>query len=254
MKVLIIEDEKITARDLAKTICKINPDAEIIGMLHSVQAGVDFLKQPHDLDVIFSDIELGDGLSFEIFEQVKNTIPIIYCTAFNQYALEAFGTLGIDYLLKPFTLQTVENALDKYQQIKQRFTAENPDYSALAAIIRQGAGTVSTPSVIVHQGDKIIPIKGEDVALFYIDHEVVFAFTFDQKKLLVSSNLNDLEEKFHPGFYRANRQYLINRKAIQDASHYTHRKLLVNLNIPFPDKITVGKVKTSAFIEWLATQ
>jgi two-component system, LytTR family, response regulator LytT len=252
MKIVIIEDEKLTANDLAKTIKGIEPDIEIMDLLHSVEEAIDFFKTKPELDLIFSDIELGDGLSFEIFEKIQNKTPIIFCTAFNEYALQAFKTVGIDYLLKPFSKTTVEKALEKYHSLKERFTQQEDVMPNLMSLLKNQLFPSKVPSVIMQQGDKIIPLDGDKIALFYIEENTVFAYTFDKKTHILSQKLDVLEKTFRPTFFRANRQFLINRKAIKDASHYFNRKIVINLNLPFQEQIIVGKLKVAAFLDWLA--
>lgn len=251
MKILIIEDEKLTAKDLSKTLITIDSEIEIVKMVHSVEEAIEFFKTNPVIDLIFSDIELGDGLSFEIFEKLKITTPIIFCTAYNQYALEAFKTFGIDYILKPFSKQTIENALLKFQNLKEKFAKPNEDYSSLMDILKQKINPQSH-SIIIHQGDKIIPLNTQDIAFFFIEDDLVFAYTLDGKKHNLSQSMDNLEKQFQSNFFRANRQFLVNRNAIKDASHYFSRKILINLNIPFKEQIIVGKLKTTAFSNWLA--
>jgi two-component system, LytTR family, response regulator LytT len=252
MKIVIIEDEKITAKDLAQTIVAVHPEIEIVALLHSVEEATSYLKTNKNIDLIFSDIQLGDGLSFEIFEKIERNIPIVFCTAFNEYALDAFKTAGIDYLLKPFSEDTVSKALDKYFAIKENFSHTNENLSALMDAIKNNSNPKRIASVIIQQGDKIIPLSIENIALFYIEDEYVFAYTFDQKSHILSQKMEGLEKNFSPTFFRANRQFLISRKAVKDANHYFNRKVIVNLILPFKEQITVGKLKVSAFIEWLA--
>ena len=252
MKIIIIEDEKLTAKDLAKTIKGIDSDIEIIALLHSVEEAVDFLMTKPTLDLIFSDIELGDGLSFEIFEKVNNSTPIIFCTAYNEYALQAFKTVGIDYLLKPFSKNTVEKALEKYHSLKEKFAPKQDTMPHLMSLLKNQLFPTKMPSVIMQQGDKIIPLEGDRIALFYIEDNAVFAYTFDQKRHCLSQKLDLLEHTFFPTFFRANRQFLINRKAIKDASHHFNRKIVINLTLPFDEQIMVGKLKVTAFVDWLA--
>lgn len=251
MKILIIEDEKLTAKDLSKTLVAIDSEIEIVRMVHSVEEAIEFFKTNPVIDLIFSDIELGDGLSFEIFEKLKITTPMIFCTAYNQYALEAFKTFGIDYILKPFSKQTIVNALLKFQNLKEKFAKPNEDYSSLMDILKQKINPQSH-SIIIHQGDKIIPLNTKDIAFFFIEDDLVFAYTLDGKKHILSQSMDNLEKQFQPNFFRANRQFLVNRNAIKDASHYFSRKILINLNIPFKEQIIVGKLKTTAFSNWLA--
>ncbi len=252
MKIAIIEDEKLTAKDLAKTINVVEPDFEIVALLHSVEEAIDFFRLKPALDLIFSDIELGDGLSFEIFEKQEITTPIIFCTAYNQYALEAFKTVSIDYLLKPFSKHTVGKAIEKFYLLKGKSIAKENDYSTLMDLIKNQLNPNRNPSVIIQQADKIIPLDAAKIALFYIENDNVFAYTFDKTKQLLNNKLDVLEKQFSPSFFRANRQFLINRKAVKDASHYFNRKIVVNLNIPFHEQIIVGKLKVTAFVDWLA--
>ncbi len=254
MRVVIIEDERLTANDLAKTIKSIEPDIEIIAFLTSVEESIEYLKFNTNIDLIFSDIELGDGLSFDIFEKLNLKIPIIFCTAYNKYALEAFRTVGIDYILKPFNKISVEKTLNKYRLLREKLSGQEDslkEYSGLLSSLKKQF-TQRISSIIVYQGDKIVPINGEEIALFFLENEVIVAHTFDQKKYLVSQNLENLEKIFSPTFFRANRQFLINRKAVKDASHFFNRKMLINLTIPFKEQIVVGKLKITAFINWLA--
>ncbi len=255
MKIVIIEDEKLTAKDLARTILGIEPDIEIVATLHSVEDAMSFFKNKTGIDLIFSDIELGDGLSFEIFEKLHVQTPIIFCTAYDQYALEAFKTVGIDYILKPFSKQTVEKALEKFQNLKSNLAPSQSLDSAMPSLLdllKNQLYPVKTPSVIIQQGDKIIPLDTSSVALFYIDETAIFAHTFEGKKHILSQKLDVLEQSLGTNFFRANRQFLVNRKAVKDASHYFNRKILVNLNIAFEEQIVIGKLKTTAFIDWLA--
>jgi two-component system, LytTR family, response regulator LytT len=250
MKIAIIEDEKPTARDLAKTITGIEPDAEIVKLLHSVEEAIEYLSS-NSVDLIFSDIQLGDGLSFKIFEEVDNHAPIIFCTAFNEYALEAFKSAGIDYLLKPFSKATVAKALEKYQKLKSTFVKPSHDFTHLLKEIERSI-TKKGSSIVIRQGNKIIPLDSANVALFFVENENTYAYTFGQKKILVNEKMEQLETSFSPIFFRANRQFLINRKAVKDASNSFNRKIVVNLLVPFKESIEIGKLKTTEFMEWLA--
>lgn len=252
MKILIIEDEKLTAKDLARTIAGHDPDAEIVAMPASVEESIAFLRTSPPIDLIFSDIQLGDGLSFEIFEKTRNQTPVIFCTAFNEYALEAFKTFGIDYLLKPFSKATVGKALEKYHLFKDRLSSPKADMSELMHLLKAQLQPTKTPSVIIQQGDKIIPLDTAQVALFAVENDGVFAYTFELRKWLLSQTLDHLEQSLSPTFFRANRQYLVNRRAVKDASQHFNRKIAINLTVPFTEQIVVGKLKVTAFVEWLA--
>lgn len=252
MRIAIVEDEKPISDDLANTIQRIAPQSQIVKVLHTVEDALEYFTQEPEIDLIFSDIQLSDGLSFLIYEKTAHNIPIIFCTAYNEYALEAFNTAGIAYLLKPFSRESVEKALAKYQSLKtNRPSSITPDYAGLIKQV-QLASARKTRAVIIRQGDKIIPLAEDLIALFFIEHENVYAYSFDQKKFLISESLDDLEIIFAPGFFRVNRQFLVSRSAVRDAAHSFNRRVTVNLTLPFERSIEVGKVKVTAFIQWLA--
>lgn len=252
LKIIIIEDEKLTALDLAETIKKVDSDVEIQVILPSVEQSIKYLKENDNFDLIFSDIQLSDGLSFDIFKSVKISKPIIFCTAFNQYALEAFNTNGIEYILKPFSKASVSKALDKYVSLKSAFTTHSePSFDSILMKLEQQIFQKQS-SIILNQGDKIIPLETQKIALFFLEDDYVFAFDFDGKKYIVNNKLDELESICGSSFFRANRQFLVNRKAIKDASRFLNRKILVNITINFPEQIIVGKLKTTQFIDWLS--
>jgi len=237
MKVVIIEDEPLTAKDLAACIATAEPAAEIVASLSSVEEAGGWFRRNALPDLIFSDIQLGDGKSFEVFEKLMRTVPVVFCTAHDDYALEAFRAAGIDYILKPFTEQTVGAAITKYK-----------------ALIGAGGERrkVGVSSILVYYKERILPVKLEAIALFYLEKEVVRLVGFDGKTYIVAKSLEELEGLSGTGFYRANRQFLVNKAAVKDVSQYFGRKLLLNLTVPFEEKITVGRLKVPAFLEWLA--
>ncbi|HPS61514.1 MAG TPA: LytTR family DNA-binding domain-containing protein [Bacteroidales bacterium] len=250
MRIVIIEDEKFTAMDLADTLAKIDSHIEISAILSTVEAARKYFTEHAEYDLIFSDIQLPDGLSFEIFKSVQINAPVIFCTAFDKYALEAFSAQGIDYILKPFNTESVAKALGKYQTLKATFNIPERN---LNQIIERFGNQVSRKknSIIIYRGDKIVPLEIDAIALFYLEDNFAFAVTFDSQKHLITQNLEELETLCGSGFFRANRQFLVNRKAVKDASRYFSRKMLINLSIRFPEQILVGKLKTTQFLQWL---
>lgn len=250
MKIIIIEDEQLTASDLAATIKKAEPSAHVIAILGSVKESLDFFcSNPPKADLIFSDIQLGDGLSFEIFHSVAIHTPIIFCTAYDEYALNAFKVSGIHYMLKPFSVKTVKEALEKFRELKSSLSHNNEQYETLISLLNNKK---SQGSVLVYQHDKIVPVKLENIALFFIESEITYLLTLDKEKFPINKTLEELENIAGHNFYRANRQYLVNRKAIKDSSQYFGRKLAINLTIPFTEKITVSKTKVTEYLEWLS--
>lgn len=250
MNIVIIEDERITADELAGTINNLEPEAKIVTILSSVKTAVAYFHKNESPDLIFSDVQLGDGLSFEIFKAVKISAPVIFCTAYDEYALNAFKTNGIDYILKPSTSQTIADALAKYRSLRETFGGKIQRYdSILDALIKRESSKYA--SILVYHKEKILPIKMDEIALFYIDNEVTYLLTFTSQKYVAGKTLEELELLSGSNFFRINRQYLVNRKAVIDASRYFLRKLSVNLSIPYKEKILVSKEKTPQFLNWL---
>jgi two-component system, LytTR family, response regulator LytT len=251
MKIVIIEDEQRTADDLAETILKVTPGVQIIARLNSVKDAIVWFRKNEQPDLIFSDIQLGDGLCFEVFRKHPVTTPVILCTAYDEYALTAFKAHGIDYILKPFDEQTIAASMNRYKELERKFLGNNQQIENILQLF-ENRKNQKQDSVLVYHKDKILPVKLEEIALFYIDHEITYLITFAQKNFTISKSLEEIEVITGNTFYRANRQYLVNRKAIREASQYFARKLSITLSIQFSETITVSKVKVPDFLAWLA--
>ncbi|MBC3539357.1 LytR/AlgR family response regulator transcription factor [Rufibacter sediminis] len=253
MKIVIIEDEPLTAEDLADTLLEVEPGAQIVAVLASVKAATAYFRENPQPDLIFSDIQLGDGLSFEIFQNVEITRPVVFCTAYNEYALDAFKANGIDYILKPFNQATIQKTLQKYKQLQGNHAAEKSDYHALMQLL--DARLVQKPqSVLVFQRDKIIPLPLDQMAVCYSQNLVTHAITFDQRKFTLNQNMEEMEAICGQQFFRANRQFLVHYKAIKEASQYFGRKLAITLTIPFTEEIIISKAKSPLFLTWLGSK
>lgn len=252
MNIVIIEDELLTAEDLADIIENIGKDISISAILHSVKDAIHYFQGRPSVDLVFSDIQLGDGLSFEIFRAIRIEAPIIFCTAYDEYALEAIRSNGIEYILKPFTGDTVIRAIDKYHQLKRHFTPSSLDYEKLIQVITGvDRPAKSVNSILVYHKDKILPVSLDEIALFYIDGDLTRLHCFNGKTYIVNQALEELEQLSKENFFRINRQYLVNRRAVVDANHYQHRKYTANLSIAFKEVLVVSKNRTGAFLQWL---
>jgi DNA-binding LytR/AlgR family response regulator len=250
MKLVIIEDEKVTARDLVQTIQQLFPQAEVEKILTTVKESISYFANGSEADLIFSDIQLGDGLSFEIFSKVELAVPVIFCTAFDEYALDAFRANGIDYILKPFTTDAVAAAVNKYLAFRGTITEKTLSYQALEQLFTSKK-KVDTTAVLVYQKDKILPVAVSNIAFFYLNNGIVHLTTFDKKNYLINKNMEELGKLTEPLFFRANRQFLVNKKAVLDASNYLSRKLSLSLCVPTPETITISKEKVTQLLEWL---
>lgn len=253
MTIVIIEDERLTANDLAETIQQIDSSITIQAKLLSVKEAIQYFGDNEVPDLIFSDIQLGDGLSFEIFKATKLNIPVIFCTAYDEYALTAFSANGIDYLLKPFTQASVRAALEKFHRLTQasQKDSEALQYERILKLF-EGRNAEASATLLVHFKEKILPIKLEQAAVFYLEENLVHMITFDRKVYFPGKNLEELEKMAGRKFYRANRQSLVNRDAIIDVSNHLGRKLWVNVSVPLKESITVSRDKASHFLRWLS--
>lgn len=253
MDIVIIEDEPLTAEDLAETILAVDDSSHIEASLESVKESIDYFNHHDHPDLIFCDIQLSDGSCFQLFKKINITVPVIFCTAYDEYAIKAFKANGIDYIVKPFTPKIISEALERYHKLKNTFSEDpNPiSYDALMDILAKEKEQFPT-SLLVNYKDQILPIKAQDIALFFIENEMTRLLTFDRDRYFIDKSLDDLDKLTDSYFFRANRQHLINRDAVKSASKTLTRKLAIRLTIPYKDSITVSKAKAAQFLDWLA--
>lgn len=245
-RILIIEDERMNAERLKRLINEYDDTLQVDGPLTSVGEVMHVLKQQPCYDLIFSDICLGEHLVFEALTEIPIVAPIVFTTAYDEYALKAFQHNGIDYLLKPIDIESVRKSFEK---IKQSFHLEEHS-RALSAVFREMR--CYRERVLVTKGDELIPLKMNDIAYVKKDDRVVMAYTFKGESFRLSITLNDLEEQLDPDrFFRINRQYLANVNSIQKISFYFHSKLKVRLIGCDDDQIFISKEKSSLFKQWL---
>jgi predicted alpha/beta superfamily hydrolase/DNA-binding LytR/AlgR family response regulator len=253
MNIIIIEDEPLTAKDLEVCIRGAEPDATIVAVLGSVAEAVEYFRENALPDLIFSDIQLGDGLSFPVFAGLEAPVPVIFCTAYDAYALDAFRAMGIDYILKPFSSSEIAAALGKYKVLRGSGASSAGSASGvLADLAVLFGGQGARRSVLVYHKDKIIPVNVGDIAVCYLKDDVVRLVTFAKQQYTVNKTLEEIEKAVGAGFYRVNRQCLVNREAIRDVQQDLGRRLLVNLLVPCEETVTVGRAKVTSFLEWLS--
>jgi len=252
MTIIIIEDEVKTAKALGQLILSIRPDAQILSYIQSIDGAVSYLLENDQPDLIFMDIQLADGLCFEIFKNVEVLSPVIFCTAFDEYAIEAFKSNGIDYVLKPFSRESIAQAIKKAGELKnffQRNKKAMPDFEYL--LTKTGENTGKS-SFLVFKNNKYQTVHTENIAFFYIKNETPTIMSFDKTEYQITQSLDEVHKLLSPTqFFRINRQYLVNFSAIKEAEHYFSRKLIIKLKIPTEEKLLVGKEKATAFLSWL---
>lgn len=248
MRIVIIEDEVRMSNNLAMTLRSIDPNFEIITTLVSVEQALTFFRSNANVDLIFSDIELEDGLIFDIFRDINIRIPIIFCTAYSEYAIDAFHANGIAYVLKPYNLASITVALEKFNLFKDFV---NINYTLLAKTIAENNEN-KDKNLIVHYRNQIIHINYNNIAVVYIELETVQVHTFSNITYSVQNTLENIDKMLGSGcdFYRVNRQFVINRSAIKNITRIRFRKLALNLNVDLNLDIIVSKEKAGNFLKW----
>jgi two-component system LytT family response regulator len=249
MKVIIIEDEKPAAEKLQKAIMQTGKNMTIEAVLGSVQAATDWLQHNQSPDLIFMDIELTDGLSFKILENVAITCPVIFTTAFDEYWQEAFEHNSIDYLLKPVKQEKLEAALNKFEKLKQFFTG---NFHQLQQWRQQEEHPAYKKRFLVKRGMDYITVRAEEVAYFYATHKLVCMVDSKGQKFILDKSLADLEKETDPAqFYRLNRKFLVSIQAIKKIKTYPKSKLLIEIDPPVNEEIIVSQENVSAFKDWV---
>ena len=251
MRIIIVEDEALAAEHLRDLLIQYDPTINLEGLFDSVEATLKWLNTNPLPDLAFLDIQLADGLSFELFEKFPLRCPVIFTTAYNEYALKAFKVNSIDYLLKPVDLEDLSGALKQYHVLKQAFTTSYP----MDAI--QNVMNALKPSFksrfLVKMGHQLGSVQAEDIAYFYHENKVVWLKKHDNKKHAVDYTLDQLEGKVDPArFFRLNRKFLASIDAIKEVRSYSNSRLKITLNsMPDSEEILISREKVGAFKVWL---
>ena len=251
MKALIIEDEFLAAQSLKKLVSEVSPDTEIIAVLQTIEESVAWFDENPMPDLVFMDIHLADGSSFAIFEQTQITCPIIFTTAYDEYALKAFEVSSIDYLLKPINRNDLTRAMNKYNSFVGDKTI---DTQALVQLVQNfGASKKYKSCFLVPERDKLVPLPTDNIAYFYIDTKMVKAISLDGHTYYMSQTLDEIMTQLNPDdFFRANRQFIVSRKAIKDMTIWFGNKLSLNLLVKIPEEIIISKAKVAEFKTWFS--
>ncbi len=252
MKAVIVEDERAAVRNLTALLTDVTPEMEVIAVLDSISESVEWFKEHKSPDLVFMDIHLADGSAFEIFRHIEIACPVIFTTAYDEYALKAFKVNSVDYLLKPIGAEDVRNALKKLELFRSA-TGEPESGEDIQGLIRmlRRQESYKTHFLVPQKGDKLLPLSVESVYYFYINEGIVKAVTMEGKEYPVSHTLDEIADSLNPmRFFRVNRQYLIARKVIKDIDLWFNGRLSVNLIVPVPEKILISRVRVAEFKEW----
>ncbi|QDK81529.1 response regulator transcription factor [Spirosoma sp. KCTC 42546] len=267
MNVLIIEDEAVAARQLKAMVERAGDDITVLAVLDSIERSVAYLQQsstqsgdpnsPIHPDLILLDIELSDGQSFAIFNQVSVTSPIIFTTAYDEFALRAFEVNSVDYLLKPIQETALRKALQKFRQLQQTYGGVTTVTLPIDDLIRQLSERQSPVAsfrdrFLVHVGQRLLPIDSSEVAYFYSMNKLTFLKTHTDNQYILNYSLDELEKSLDPRqFYRANRQFIVGHKAVQKLHLYFNSKLKVDLRPTTEEDVLISREKAMAFRQWL---
>jgi two-component system LytT family response regulator len=249
VRILIIEDEETAAKRLNKMVMESLPEAEVVNHISSITAAVEWFKTHEQPGLAFFDIHLADGSSFEIFKQVAVTCPVIFTTAYDQYALEAFKVNSIDYLLKPVKKDELDRALEKFKRL--HFATAPIDIQKLLSSIQQKADYKER--FVIRYGEHMRTIQSADIAYIFSENRISFAVLKEGKRYALDFNMDQLEEMLNPKqFFRINRQFIIAYNSISEMLTYSKSRVLVRLNPPTKEDTIVSTERSAAFKSWLA--
>lgn len=250
MRVVIIEDERAAAENLKFLLSEIDVSIYIDRIIDTVSDAIAYFSEETPIQLAFFDIHLADGISFEIFDKVKVNVPVIFTTAYDEYAIKAFKVNSIDYLLKPIDEDELKEAVDKFKSNRQNVPVAEQFKQMLQKLDTEKKTYKTT--YLVQQRDTLIPVNVNDIAYFNIDAGVVSAISFDNKSYSIDEKLEDIEEELNPNkFFRANRQFIVQRKAIKNLQLYFNGKLILNVQPKSNEQIVVSKAKAPQLKNWM---
>jgi two-component system, LytTR family, response regulator len=252
MKVVIVEDEAPAAEKLERYLTKYDASIQVAAQLDTVAAAVHWLRDNQEsVDLIFMDIQLVDGLSFQIFQQVKILKPVIFTTAYNEFALDAFKVNSIDYLLKPITFTDLSASLQKLASLKAQFRQSDEQAERIQQVFSTAQTTVHKKRFMVKVGEHIRSITADQITMLYAEGRDVYLVTSQGKKFIIDYTLETLEDILDPHlFFRINRTFILNINAIKDVLIYSNSRLKITMTQDFDKEIIVSREKVNEFKTW----
>ncbi|MBC3759416.1 response regulator transcription factor [Hyunsoonleella sp. SJ7] len=250
MNIIIIEDEKPSARRLQRMLQSLDLNAEVL--LHSVEESITWFQNNHHPDLIFLDIQLSDGLSFEIFETIEIKSAVIFTTAYDEYALQAFKLNSIDYLLKPIDEDELATAVKKYQERLPKRQAVTLDFNDIKKLLVNPIDREYKKRFSVKVGQHLKLINIDEIECFYSENKGTYLYTVDGRNYLMDTTLEYLQDELEPQtFFRINRKFFVNINAIKDMVSYTNSRLQIKLNSYNEQEVIVARERVKDFRAWL---
>jgi len=253
-KAVIIEDELMTAQNLKEQLMQVAPEYSIVAMLQGVEDSVEWFKGNEDYQLVFMDIHLADGEAFEIFDEVNVNSPIIFTTAYDQYAIKAFKVNSVDYLLKPIALDDLRRAIEKLHRMHENSVQQTEGglTEEMLALLQRQMGYYSR-RLLVNMGNRLVLLNVQDIAYIVVGDNQLTAVDFHEKQYPLEGSMELMAEKLNPNdFFRANRQYIIAKTAVKEVQFWFGSKLDVKLTVPTTERIIVSRNKAKEFKQWLS--
>lgn len=250
IRILMLEDEEPAAKRLQKLIKETEPDAEIVAVLDSISKAKNWLQQNPSPDLMLVDIHLSDGISLELFKQTDVQCPLIFTTAYDEYALQAFKLNSIDYLLKPVKKEELHNAVEKFKRQKAK---EQPPVDVNKLLETMQQPQQFRDRFVIRYGEHIKTIETKDASYFYTESRANFLVTNEGKRFVIDFNLDQLERMLNPKqFFRINRQFIVSLQAIDEMTAWTKARVLIKLKPANKQETIVSTERSPEFKKWLA--
>lgn len=255
MKVLIIEDEVFAQNELKRLLAETDDTIEVLECLESVEESTEWLEENDEPDLIFLDVQLSDGLSFEIFKNVEVNCPIIFTTAFNEYAVQAFKLNSIDYLLKPIDRKELAASLDKFNELQDKLKPKKEmilDQVQIEQLLSASTGKEYKKRFIIKTGDRLRHVSVDDIAYFFSEDDYTYLVAKENAKFIIAFKLDELINLLDPtDFFRLSRKYIANVHSIKVVNKYFNSRLEVELDPPTKDQILISRARVPEFMQWL---
>lgn len=255
MKTVIIEDELLAAKDLQKLINQLDSGIEVLAILPGLAIAREWFSKNPEPDLLFMDIQLSDGVSFDLFKYVKLECPVIFTTAYNEYAIQAFKVNSVDYLLKPIDRAELRQALEKFRKLKHQSPPFNMQ-SHIQAFLQDITGAQPSKKYkerfMAHYKNTLVPIPADRIA-YFIKDELIYLVTFDNQKMIADFHtMEEVEHLLNPvQFFRANRQYIIHLNSVDHIRHGFNGKVIVKLKSPLFTELDISREKANTFKDWI---